>query len=261
MRHVNYDQIAETYNQRYQTNSLDSIETALFQLAREANAQTILEVGCGTGRWLVGLENHLDTIQLYGIDFSFGMLEQAQKQNFPNRLIQGKASQLALKADTFDLIFCVNALHHFRDPSKFIGEAWKCLHPQGKLAIIGQVPQDRRNRWYVYAYFEGVYEKDLERFPTWGNVMDWMVSAGYERIEWHPLHWIIDDKQGRQVLDDPFLQKHAVSQLAILTESEYAAGIEKIKLVLKLADENKETMIFPARLRLDILVGTKPQED
>jgi SAM-dependent methyltransferase len=120
--------------------------------------------------------------------------------------VQGKASQLGFKTNTFDLIFCVNALHHFDDPENFIRQARHLLRPEGKLAIIGQVPQDRRNHWYVYDYFEGIYETDLERFPTWGNVTDWMVGAGFESIQWQPLHWIIDDKQGWEVLEDPFLQ-------------------------------------------------------
>jgi SAM-dependent methyltransferase len=257
---VDYDQIAEKYNQRYEEDRLEAIENALIKLAHKTSAEMILEVGCGTGRWLAGLESRLDSVQLCGLDFSFGMLEQAQKRTAPHQLVQGKASQLAFTANTFDLIFCVNALHHFHDPQKFIWETRQTLRPQGKLAIIGQVPQDRRNRWYVYDYFEGVYEKDLECFPSWGNVMDWIVSAGFKAIEWHPLHWIRDDKQGWEVLKDPFLQKHAVSQLAMLNEADYAAGIEKIKRALVRADTNEETLIFPARLRLDLLVGTITQE-
>jgi len=257
---VNYDQIAEKFNLRYQTNSLDNIENALVDLARATRTETILEVGCGTSRWLAGIAKHLKKAHLYGLDFSYGMLEQAQKNITPLNLLQGKASQLPLKPYTFDLIFCVNAFHHFYDPEKFIHHGWQLLHPQGKLAIIGQVPKEHCNRWYVYDFFEGVYETDLQRFPTWGNATDWMVSAGFEAIEWHPLHWIRDDKQGWEVLDDPFLQKHAVSQLAILSEADYDAGIEKIKRALKKAEEKNETLIFPTRLRLDLLVGTKSQE-
>jgi SAM-dependent methyltransferase len=252
---VDYDQIAEKYNQRYQEDRLEKIESALVKLALESRTQTILEVGCGTGRWLAGLESQVDTAQVYGLDFSFGMLAQSQKQAVPLRLVQGKASQLGFKTNTFDLIFCVNALHHFDDPENFIRQARHLLRPEGKLAIIGQVPQDRRNHWYVYDYFEGIYETDLERFPTWGNVTDWMVGAGFESIQWQPLHWIIDDKQGWEVLEDPFLQKHAVSQLAMLNEGEYNKGINKIKNALRRADAQIETLTFPTRLRLDMQIG------
>ena len=257
---VDYDQIAEKFDLRYQTNSLDSIENALADLVHGTPDNAILEVGCGTGRWLAGVKDHFEGVRLYGLDFSFGMLEQAQKHPAPLKLLQGKASQLPFKTNAFDLIFCVNALHHFHNPEKFVRQGWQLLNPHGKLAIVGQVPKDRRNRWYVYDYFEGIYKTDLERFPTWGNAVDWMVSAGFDAIEWRPLHWILDDKQGWEVLDDPFLQKHAVSQLAILSDADYDAGIEKIKNALKKAEENNETLTFPTRLRLDLLVGIKSQE-
>ena len=253
---VDYDQIAGKYNQRYQENRLEKIENTLVQLARQCNAQTILEAGCGTGRWLEGLASRLQAAQFIGLDFSQGMLAQARERPFPISFVQAKASQPPLKTACFDLIFCVNALHHFFDPAEFIWQTRRLLHPEGKLAIIGQVPEDRRNRWYVYDYFEGLYEIDLARFPTWGNVTDWMVSAGFEAIEWQPLHWIIDDKQGWAVLDDPFLQKHAVSQLAMLSEAEYNAGIAKIQEALQRADAQNNSLTFPTRLRLDLLVGT-----
>jgi ubiquinone/menaquinone biosynthesis C-methylase UbiE len=253
---VNYDLIAKKYNQRYQEDRLEKIENALVQLAYQSNAKTILEVGCGTGRWLQGLDNQLDEAQLFGLDFSQGMLAQAQEQPTRLSLMQAQASQPPIKANTYDLIFCVNALHHFHDPQKFVFRARQLLRPKGKLAIIGQVPQDRRIHWYVYDYFEGTYETDLVRFPSWGNVTDWLVSAGFEAIEWHPLHQIIDDKQGWAVLDDPFLQKHAVSQLAMLSETKYKSGIAKIKRALKNAEAQNKTLTFPTRLRLDMLVGT-----
>ena len=31
-------------------------------------------------------------------------------------------------------------------------------------------PHGRRESWYVYRYFEGVYERDLARFPTWRQI-------------------------------------------------------------------------------------------
>jgi len=62
------------------------------------------------------------------------------------------------------------------------------------------------------------------------------------------------------VLDDPFLQKHAVSQLAMLSESSYAAGIDMIKADLEKAKAGSQTFIFKSQLRLDILTGNIPKD-
>jgi SAM-dependent methyltransferase len=260
-RRVNYDQIASTYNQRYQENPLTGTEKALCQLVRLTDAQTILEVGCGTGRWLDGLVTHFPEAHLFGLDYSRGMLTQARGRLDSPRLIHGKAGQLPFKKDSFDLVFCVNALHHFDDPHEFIVRAQPLLQLGGILAIIGQVPHDRRNNWFVYDYFEGIYEMDLQRFTTWGTVMEWMIAAGFQQIHWEPVEWISDDKFGWAVLEDPFLQKHATSQLALIDDKAYAVGIEKIKAAIQSAETRGETRIFKSQLRLDMLTGTIPKDD
>ena len=257
---VDYDPIAAQFQQRYRENPLSEIARALDQLAAQTPAATILEAGCGTGRWLAGLAETQTHAQLYGLDYSAGMLAEAQQHPHPLRLIRGTASRLPLAAQTFDLIFCVNALHHFEDPARFIRASHQLLKPGGVLAIIGQVPQDRRNRWYLYDYFDGTYELDLQRFPTWGTVTDWLIAAGFEQIQWQPIQWIRDNKFGREVLQDHFLQKHAVSQLALLSDAAYAAGIAKIEQAIQQAESRGETLEFKAQLRLDMLTATLPKE-
>ncbi len=75
---VNYDLVAPSYNnQRYQVRRLEGIAKALLSLTRRLKADHILEVGCGTGRWLAELQEH--NYSIAGLDLSFGMLQQAQK--------------------------------------------------------------------------------------------------------------------------------------------------------------------------------------
>jgi len=257
MRNVNYDQIAANYDQRYFENSLVGVQNSLIRLGNETSAKKILEVGCGTGHWLKGLTDSLTGAQIYGLDFSEGMLTKAKHHSTPLHLVRGKGSQLPLQTNTFDLLFCVNALHHFYNPGKFVAQAQQVLRPGGTLAIIGQVPHDRRNHWFVYDYFEGTFDRDLGRFPTWGTVMDWMVCAGFHQIQWEPIEWITDHKYGWDVLDDPFLQQHAVSQLAILSDNAYTDGIEKIKKAIRTAESIGQTIEFNTQLRLDLITAQK----
>ena len=52
---LDYDKLAGTYHRRYDGGKLDGIEAALVDLAQSRAAKQILEVGCGTGRWIVSL--------------------------------------------------------------------------------------------------------------------------------------------------------------------------------------------------------------
>ncbi|HCK65875.1 MAG TPA: hypothetical protein DHW49_06395, partial [Anaerolineae bacterium] len=107
--YLNYDKIAQRYNQRYSKPQHWERGQALFELAKQINAKTILEVGSGTGYWL-NLLSPL-TKHVYGLDYSMGMLTQAKGQAAPLKLIRGTATNLPLKKEAFDFIYCVDAIH------------------------------------------------------------------------------------------------------------------------------------------------------
>lgn len=255
LKRVNYDQIAPSYDVRYQANQLVGVENALLDLARKINPRKILEVGCGTGRWLASLSPIAQ--QVFGVDLSLGMLGQTTKRSPGVHLACGRAGKLPFSDHSFDMVFCVNALHHFDDPRGFITGGKSLLNPGGCLTVVGQVPQDRRNCWFVYDYFEGTYETDLKRFNTWCTVKDWMVSVGFEHIDLKTVEHLIDHKYGRDILDDPFLKKDAVSQLTLLTDQAYAEGIQRIKTDIERAEAGGKILEFQVELRLDMLTGFK----
>jgi ubiquinone/menaquinone biosynthesis C-methylase UbiE len=250
--HVNYDQIASTYHRRYEVNKLAGVVAALWNLVKDREARQVLEVGCGTGRWLTELQPVVP--RLYGLDLSGGMLQQARKTRQP-ALVQGRAERLPWPNQTFDLIFCVNALHHFNRPQGFVTEAQRLLRPGGSLAIVGMDPRTHRHDWYIYDYFERTFEADLNRFPSWCAVRDWLVAANFSQVEWRPVARVLDHKIGRAVLADPFLQKNAASQLSLLTDEAYAAGMGRIEAAIAVSEAAGETLTFPVDLSLAILTG------
>lgn len=254
MRHVDYDALAPTYNQRFADDKdRPATARALLELAGNFNAQRILEVGCGTGRWLAEL--HAVADRCYGLDPSRGMLAQARNRAAPIHLTRGRGERLPFPDGTFDLAYCVNAIHHMDGQQTFIQEARRVLRDGGALAVIGMDPHEQRHTWYVYDYFEGVYATDLARFPSWETVLDWMRAAGFQNVERRPVERIVDDKTSATVLDDPFLQKHTSSQLALLSDAEYAAGVQRIKTAIAAAEAAGKTLIFPTGLIIDMVWG------
>jgi len=161
----------------------------------------------------------------------------------------------------FDLVFCVNAFHHFDPPRVFVSEARRLLRPGGALAIIGMDPHRGRDRWYLYDYFAGTYATDLDRFPSGGTVLDWMVAAGFARVEWCLAEHIVHQHVGRAVLRDPILQKHGTSQLALLTDEAYAAGLGRIETALAEAEAAGKTLVFPVDISLTMVTGRVPQPE
>ena len=111
---TNYEELAPVYDRRYTTSPLSGVGVALEGLVRAIGAPRVLEAGCGTGHWLELLLPVVSDI--YGLDFSPGMLAQAQSREKDLRLVHGRATQLPFANQVFDLVFCVNAIHHFGDP-------------------------------------------------------------------------------------------------------------------------------------------------
>jgi ubiquinone/menaquinone biosynthesis C-methylase UbiE len=250
-KHVDYDRIAPSYNQRYGENERSGTAAALVSLANDVQAKRVLEVGCGTGHWLAELKPHVS--EVYGLDLSTGMLCHA-RETAPAGLVRGRAGQLGLSSASFDLVYCVNAIHHFDQPRTFVAEARRLLRPGGVLAVIGMDPR-ANPAWYAYHYFEGVYETDLERFPSWGKIIDWMVASGFSNVSCRVVDRYSGIKVGREVLDDPFLKKDSSSQLALLSDDAYARGIRRIEVALDEAEAAGVDLLFHVDTELEMLAG------
>lgn len=249
---VDYDQIAPTYNRRYaEGDGLSGVSGALRDLIDAVRPARVLEVGCGTGHWLAELRSY--GVQPHGLDFSPGMLAQAQLRKAQLHLVNGRGGMLPFANATFDIVYAVNAIHHFDRQHHFILEAGRLLKPGGALAVIGMDPRSLRDNWYVYRYFEGTYEADLARFPSWPVVRGWVAEAGLTHIERRRVEEIHDAKIGRAVFDDPFLRKDQVSQLALLSDAAYEAGLKRMEAALGEAEARGETLTFPADFYLDML--------
>jgi SAM-dependent methyltransferase len=250
---INYDMIAPKYDARYLQNPLTGVSRELHALVSNGRALDVLEVGSGTGRWVIELRPFVQRI--VGLDFSFGMLEQAHMRNDQLLLTNGDANHLPFPSESFDLVLSVNALQHYTDRRAFITEARRLLRAGGALAIVNLDPHIGRDQWYLYDYFDGVKAADLRRFPSSGTLLDWMLAAGFVRAEWRVAEQIHQEFIGREVLENPFTQKGGSSQLALLSEDVYAKGLDRIHAAIAKGDNTSP--VFVTDQWLTLLVAWK----
>ena len=245
MKTVNYEKVADEYDKRYETaHEHHGIESMLLDLVHSQNLQKVLEVGCGTGHWLNILHSHA---QVLGIDLSLAMLKKAISSHPDLLVICGEVVHLPFSDQTFDTVFCVNALHHFTNPSAFVTEAYRLLVPNGVLAVIGMNPHTGKDRWFIYDYFPGTYEVDLQRYPSPKTVAGWMTSAGFEQITEQVAERLRSDRHGYDVLP---LSKEFTSQLSLLSMADYKKGIARIEEDLFKAQEAGKDIVFPVEVSL-----------
>lgn len=115
-----------------------------------AGAETILDVGCGSGRDLLHLLSRGKNA--VGVDASASMLEEARallrRQGYPpkERLFEGALPKLAPVADaSFDAVLCSGVIMHLPEESIFdaVYGLKRVLRPNGVLLV--SIPENRPN--------------------------------------------------------------------------------------------------------------------
>ncbi len=89
-------------------------------------------------------------------------------------------------------------------------------------------------------------------------MIDWLGTAGFEQVDLQIVEQVNDVYVGRRVLNHPFLKKNSCSQLALLSDEAYQAGIAKIENAILEAEARGETIAFRNELFIHMLTGYKP---
>jgi SAM-dependent methyltransferase len=102
-----------------------------------APGMRVLDAGCGTGEALSWLHEWVEPNGVVvGVDLSAAHLEAASRRLRPGMtVLQADLMQLPLPVQSFDLIWCVNTIHHLRDPLQGIKRLASLLRPGGRIAL------------------------------------------------------------------------------------------------------------------------------
>lgn len=222
---MNYDHVASEYDRRYSLHEYPGVLRVLLEVADRTNPapRRVLELGCGTGKWLSELERRGFCVA--GIDPSTEMLRRCSSSG---DLRVGQAEKLPWADGSFDLVLCVNALHHFRSPRTAIVEAHRVLRPGGAFVSIGLDPAASPGRWYVYEFLPTSLWRDLERFPTREQRQTWLADAGFENVDIAVAERIRSAMSHEDALARGILARSFTSQLTELSDAEYQDGLARI---------------------------------
>ena len=225
---VDYDRVAATYDSRYERNTYTGVEQALASFVEDGGAEDrrVLEIGCGTGHWVRRLRQ--SSHMAFGVDPSAGMLQIAS-DSLRGRVIRGRAEALPCAGASCDRLFCVNALHHFSDPAGFLVEARRVLRSRGGVLTVGLDPHNGQDQWWVYDYFPGALSEDRKRYLPTGRIRDLMTAAGFYRCETRMIQNLAREMTVAEARSAGFLDRTDKSQLMVITDAEYEAGIQRIE--------------------------------
>lgn len=159
-----------------------AVENAICAALAEAPFRTLLDLGTGTGRMLELFGPKIE--RGLGIDLSLDMLavarariERAGLRHCSVR--QGDIYDLALPANSFDMVVIHQVLHFLDDGARAIREAARVLEPTGRLLVVDFAPHDLEFLREEHAHRRLGFTPD--------TVAQWMAAAGLELAMHHSL--------------------------------------------------------------------------
>jgi len=194
---ANYTVASSDYDKTREAVGVDAILSCFSRTSVPLDKQIVLEAGCGTGNYLKALRPHVGTIS--GIDFSEGMLEQAQKKFGGDvELTCGSILDMPYEDERFDGITCNQVLHHLEqgpgasdDPvdwepcsypngMQFMQEAYRVLRPGGAFVINATSYTQFRDGYWWADLIPVAVARLCCRMPDLDQLKEMLTAVGFE---------------------------------------------------------------------------------
>ena len=160
-----------------------------------APAPRVLDVACGTGRFLGQLHEVLPSARLYGIDLStayLGVARERLARVADLALLAENAEALPFADGTFDAVTCVFLLHELpRDARRrVVAEMHRVLAPGGVVAVCDSAQlDDSPELGYFLDAFPRSYHEPYYRSYLRDPLDEQLRLAGFEQVSAAP--WFV----------------------------------------------------------------------
>lgn len=177
---MNYDELADAYSQNRKIHP--GVLQNLLETARLTPTSAVLEVGCGTGNYILAIQASTGCAG-EGIDPSVKMLEAAASRGGSVHFQQAAAEELPFPDSRFDLLFSVDVIHHVGERDAFFREGMRVLKPGGLICTATDDEQLIRTRVPLASHFPETVEVELKRYPPADTLRAEMGEAGFAIYE------------------------------------------------------------------------------
>ncbi len=231
-QNLNYNKYAQKYaHTRW---AVPWIAYPLISQARHLPPNAVIvEIGCGTGNYIIALSKYLPQFHYKAFDISEKMLDIARSTSNSIEFCIGDAeSRFPYGDKEADLAFAVDVIHHIVSHDVFFQEAFRVLKPGGNLLIITDSEEDIQQR-SLTRFFPDILKHELDRYPKIEVLHHNAISAGLAFHSSKKAEGYID-------LDDDFISKlkdKCASALHIISEKAHEEGLNRVMTAQKMGEK------------------------
>ena len=223
MSGTDYETLAARYDEDRAKWSFTRDEV-IEELLAGGSAVRVLDLGCGTGRWLAAQRDAYNgRVDWLGADPSAAMLAEAQAKGL-GHLVRAGAEALPFAEASLDYVVSSYCFHHFSDKERALDEICRVLSADGVFRINNIEPA-AADGWWLYDFFPEAIAIDAQRVwpaPRIGAALearrfsvDIQLDAGAHELP------------ATEALADA--ERRVVSQLAVLDDAAYARGLALLR--------------------------------
>ncbi len=157
----------------------DELLNTIVETAGDLADSKVLDLGTGTGKILIALNERNPQASYYGVDISQSMLDKIEPADAFDLSIRQLEDLHGFKDNDFDLLTARMVFHHVNDLDKAMKEVYRVLKPGGRFIVCEGNPPDSNTVGFYKEMFR--FKEDRNTFLL-DDLVNMLTRNGFENV-------------------------------------------------------------------------------
>lgn len=214
-------------------------------------AQLVLDLGCGVGRFLDPLAQAFPCARVVGVEPAMAMIHEVRVcPGARISLVRARAPALPFSDRSFDIIFISMVLHYLVDPIQGLRDCYRILRPGGALLVRSGTKESIPSFRFL-ADFPKAMRIELERMPTRRRLVETVRSAGLSGVTLESVTQISVRTYSEYY---ERVRLRGFPSLALISDDDFRKGLARFAETC----QHQAPHAAPPEEIVDLVVGRKP---